>query len=132
MTKLFFKLTSSVAVLLSSATDVFAQPAVVNLPSADPGSLNLLFFLKFARTKTFVGNLISAFLPAVLGIAGFITVIFIVISGIQFITSSGNPEAAAGAKNRLIYALVGFALIVLAFAITQIIDKIFLGGTGVV
>lgn len=73
------------------------------------------------------GRFISAFLPAVLGILGFITVIFIVISGIQFVLSSGNPEAAAGARNRLIYALVGFALIVLAFAITQIINMLFLG-----
>src|SRR3990167_9288042 len=76
-------------------------------------------------------RIISEFLPAILGIAGFLTVIFIVISGIQFILSSGNPEAAAGAKNRLIFALVGFALIVLSFAIMAIVNRIFLGPTGV-
>lgn len=80
-------------------------------------------------------NLISLFitrlLPIVLGLAGFLTVIIIVISGIQFITSSGNPEAAAAARGRLIFALVGFTIIILAFAITQIVDRIFLGGTGV-
>ena len=76
------------------------------------------------------GSLITVFLPAIFSIAGFITVIIIVISGIQFITSSGNPEAAAAARGRLIFALVGFALIILAFAITKIIDTIFLGGTG--
>jgi len=77
------------------------------------------------------GRIISGFLPAILGIAGFLTVIFIVISGIQFILSSGNPEAAAGARNRLIFALVGFALIVLSFAILAIVNRIFLGPTGV-
>ena len=79
-----------------------------------------------------VGQLVSKILPIVLGLAGFLTVIIIVISGIQFITSSGNPEAAASARSRLIFALVGFVIIILAFAITQIIDRIFLGGSGVV
>lgn len=78
-----------------------------------------------------IGKLIGDILPIVLGIAGFLTVIFTIISGIQFVTSSGNPEAAAAARSRLIFALVGFALIILAFAITQIVDRIFLGGTGV-
>ena|SRR3972149_4362273 len=77
------------------------------------------------------GQIITGFLPAVFGIAGFLTVIFIVVSGIQFILSSGNPEAAATARNRLIFALVGFALIILAFAILQIVNRLFLGPTGV-
>ena len=82
--------------------------------------------------ENLVAKLISDILPIVLGLGGFLTVIIIVISGIQFITSSGNPEAAAAARSRLIFALVGFAIIILAFAITQIIDKIFLGGSGAV
>lgn len=74
-----------------------------------------------------VGTLISDILPIVLGLAGFITVIIIVISGIQFITSSGNPEAAGAARNRLIYAIIGFVVIILSFAILQIVNSIFLG-----
>ena len=78
-----------------------------------------------------IGQLVGAILPIVLGIAGFLTVIFVIISGIQFVTSSGNPEAAAAARSRLIFALVGFVIIILAFAITQIVDRIFLGTSGV-
>jgi len=78
-----------------------------------------------------IGKLIGDILPIVLGIAGFLTVIFVIISGIQFVTSSGNPEAAAAARSRLIFALVGFIVIILAFAITQIVDRIFLGGSGI-
>ena len=87
--------------------------------------------LKYSSPSTLITQVISDFLPAIFGIAGFLTVIFIVVSGIQFILSSGNPEAAAGAKNRLIFALVGFALIVLSFAILAIVNRIFLGPTGV-
>ena len=81
---------------------------------------------KFTRSGL-IGQILSQILPIVLGLAGFITVIMIVISGIQFITSSGNPEAAAAAKNRLVYAIIGFVVIILAFAILQIIDAVFLG-----
>ena len=82
--------------------------------------------------SNFVGALVTAILPLVLSIAGFFAVIVIVISGIQFISSSGNPEAAAAARGRLTFALVGFAVIVLAFLILQIIDRVFLRGSGAV
>lgn len=88
--------------------------------------------LKFSNQSTFIGDLVSKILPIILGLGGFVSVIIIVISGIQFITSSGNPEAAAAARNRLIFALIGFVIIILAFAITQIVARIFLGNSGVV
>ena len=77
-----------------------------------------------------IGQIITRFLDPILIIAGFVTVIIIVISGIQFVTSGGNPEAAAAARGRLTFAIIGFVIIVLAFAILQIIDEIFLG-TGI-
>lgn len=99
-----------------------------NIPSPYP--LPVSDFWGFGP-ETLVSNLVTAILPIVLGIAGFLTVIFIVISGIQFVTSSGNPEAAAAARSRLTFAIVGFVIIILAFAITQIVDRIFLGTSGV-
>ena len=87
--------------------------------------------LNFSNPATFISDLISKVLPFVMGVIGFLTVIIIVISGIQFITSSGNPEAANAARGRLTMAIVGFIIVILAFAITQIVDIIFLGGSGV-
>lgn len=75
----------------------------------------------------FIAELINRVLPYVFGIAGFIAVIMIVVSGIQFMTSSGNPEAAAAARGRLIFALIGFALIVLSYIVLQFVDQLFLG-----
>ena len=87
---------------------------------------------EFASGEGFIGTLITAILPIILSIGGFVAVIFIIISGIQFISSGGNPEAAAQARGRLIYAIIGFVIIILSFAILQIVDSIFLGGTGIV
>lgn len=96
---------------------VYAQ---LDLPPSPTG--------KFTRAGL-VGQIISGIIPVVLGIAGFITVIMIVISGIQFITSSGNPEAAGAARSRLIFAIIGFVVIILSFAILQVINSVFLGTT---
>lgn len=73
-----------------------------------------------------VGWAISNFLPIILTLAGFIAVIIIIISGIEFITSSGNPEAAGKARSRLTYAIIGFIVILLSFAALQIVDYLFL------
>lgn len=85
----------------------------------------------FNRSTRLITLLISRLLPVALGLAGFLTVIVIVISGIQFASSSGNPEAAAAARGRLTFALVGFGLIILSYAIARIVDRAFLGGSGI-
>ncbi|HSX18866.1 MAG TPA: hypothetical protein VLE91_01895 [Candidatus Saccharimonadales bacterium] len=74
-----------------------------------------------------VGRLLGDILPTILGIAGFLTVIIIVVAGIQFIASNGDPKAAEGAKGRLTYAIIGFVVIILSFAILQIVNALFLG-----
>lgn len=98
----------------------FSVLAATGLPPSDPES-------KGFTATNFIGKLISDFLPAIFAIAGFIAVIMIIISGIQFMTSSGNPEAAAAARGRLIFALIGFALIVLSYVVLQFVNQQFLG-----
>jgi Type IV secretion system pilin len=57
--------------------------------------------------------------------AGFAAVVIIVISGINFITSGGDTSKVAGARNTLINACIGLAIIVLADAIiTFIVSKV--------
>lgn len=104
---------------------------------ADAGCSNFIDCINPARDPTrfstgdgLVGTLVTAILPLVLVLGGFIAIIMIVISGIQFASSGGNPDAAAAARGRLTYALVGFVLLLLAFAITKAIDVVFLRGSG--
>ncbi|MCR4324721.1 MAG: pilin [Candidatus Curtissbacteria bacterium] len=85
--------------------------------------------LKFKKEQDLVPTLVEAALKVVLPIAGMITVLFIIFSGIQFITSGGNPEAVGKARGRLMYAIIGFVIILLAFAILQVVNRLFLGTT---
>ena len=66
-----------------------------------------------ALVKTIV-NIISF-------IAGMIAVILIVVSGIRFMTSGGDSQGAASARNMLIYAIVGLAIVALSQAIVHFV-----------
>jgi hypothetical protein len=57
----------------------------------------------------------------VLGLAGGIALLMIIIAGYKFMTSAGNPEALKGATEQLTSAIVGLLFIILSFVILQII-----------
>lgn len=52
---------------------------------------------------------------------GIIAVIVIVIGGILYMTSAGNPEKAKTAKNAIMYAVIGLVVTLMAFAITTLV-----------
>ena len=54
-------------------------------------------------------------------VTGLAAVIVIIISGLQYITSGGNPEKAASAKNILTYAVIGLLVAVLAQALVVLV-----------
>ena len=56
-----------------------------------------------------------------LSVAGIITLAFMVIAGIRYIISAGNPEKMKSAKDALFSAGYGLAIIVLAYTILSII-----------
>ena len=62
-------------------------------------------------------------LVTVYGWVGIIAVIVIVISGVRYIVSQGNPEAVKKAKSGILYASIGLIVTIAAFAITTLILK---------
>lgn len=57
--------------------------------------------------------------------AGVVAVVMIVIAGIQYITSSGDPNKAVTAKYAVYYSSIGLVIVLLAFAIVNIVLKAF-------
>jgi hypothetical protein len=55
-----------------------------------------------------------ALLDILLRVAGFIAIISIIIAGVGYITSSGNPENAAKARKRIYNSLIGLAIVFVA------------------
>jgi len=64
-------------------------------------------------------QLISDLINVLLFIVGALAVIMIIVSGILYITSSGDAGKIARAKNTLLYSVVGLVVAFVAFAIVN-------------
>lgn len=73
-------------------------------PSCDPPSKGLDSTIKS------ILNILSV-------TVGTVAVIMIIIGGLRYVTSAGNPEAAKGARNTIVYAVIGLVIV----SVSQII-----------
>lgn len=70
------------------------------------------------ETNTLISNTIQWFIA----MAGIVSAIFVVYGGISYITSSGEPSKLQSAKQMIIYALIGLAIVGFAEAITAFVS----------
>jgi hypothetical protein len=72
-----------------------------------------------------LGGLIRNILSVIFFFAGLLAFVYLLIGGLQWITSGGDQKAAASARDRITASLVGLIIIVAAFAITLVLEKVF-------
>ena len=60
-------------------------------------------------------------LSIVFTVTGSIALLIITLAGFRYITSQGNPQSISQAKNAIIYAAVGLAVSIGAFAIVNFV-----------
>ena len=70
-------------------------------------------------------KIVGQIVNALLYVLGAVAVIVIIIAGILFATSSGDPALITKAKNTLLYAVVGLIVAIMAYAIVNYVIKIF-------
>lgn len=58
---------------------------------------------------------------------GALAVIFIIVGGIQFATSAGDPKRIEVAKNTITYAVIGLVIAILSFAIVSFVKSQLMG-----
>ena len=68
-----------------------------------------------ADLLTAIGNVIKGFLVLV----GVVATIFLIIGGVQYLTSAGDEKKAATAKQTILYAIIGIIVIALSAAIVN-------------
>ncbi|MBQ3453099.1 hypothetical protein IJG28_02830 [Candidatus Saccharibacteria bacterium] len=77
-----------------------------------------------ARTECITpGTMITNAIQWVIGVAGVVAAIFIVIGGISYMTSAGDPGKLQKAKQTITYALIGLAIVALAEIITAFVTN---------
>ena len=69
------------------------------------------------------GELVTNTIQWFIGIAGVVSAIFVVYGGISYMTSSGDPGKLKKAKDTIMYALIGLAIVALAEAITAFVSN---------
>jgi uncharacterized membrane protein YidH (DUF202 family) len=68
-----------------------------------------------------VGKLIRTVINVLSVIIGAIAVVMIIIAGFRYITSGGKQESVTGAKNTILYAIVGLVIVALAQIIVHFV-----------
>lgn len=63
----------------------------------------------------------------ILWVVGVAAVIVIVVAGLKYVTSSGNPSAVSSAKTTILYAVIGLVIAITAYAIVNFVFKSFGG-----
>ena len=93
----------------------------------------MLKLLQVPESNTAVATTASSNLSKILNtgigvfiwVAGVLSVLFIILGGVQYITAGASKDGATKAKNTLIYALIGTVVVVLALVIRNyVLDKI--------
>lgn len=66
-------------------------------------------------------DLIKTIINVMSAVVGAISVIMIMIGGFRYITSGGDSNNVSGAKNTILYAIVGLIIVALAQVIVQFV-----------
>ena len=64
-------------------------------------------------------DVIVAILNSIIAVGGVVAVVYIIIGGYQYMTSTGDPSKIKKAKDTILYAVIGLIVCVLAFAIVN-------------
>lgn len=69
-------------------------------------------------------KIVANFLKWFLSVLGSMAMIMLIVAGIMYITSSGDPQKAASAKKMVMITLGGLILSLLSYSILVILDNI--------
>lgn len=63
----------------------------------------------------------SRLINVVIGVIGFVAVVVIILGGVQYTTSAGDPGKVKKAKDTILYGIIGLVVAILAFAIINFV-----------
>lgn len=75
-------------------------------------------------STTDISDVIINIINVVVGALGLVAVIFIVVGGVNYMTSAGDAGKIEKAKKTILYAVIGLVVAVLAFAIVNFAIRI--------
>ncbi len=114
---------AGLSTFVAAGSTVAAQSAQDGLDSAiPPGSENAIDIFES-------GGIFERVVNVLLFLVGAISVIMLIIGGIRYIVSAGDQNAVTGAKNTIMYAIVGIIVAVVAYGIVNFVLSRLYGNT---
>lgn len=111
-----------------SALVIVVLPQVANAQIIIPGSEETGLPGGTATNDNYILPIIEKMVEFVAVIIASLAVLMIVVSGIMYMTSGGDAQKTETAKKIMVYAVIGFVIAVLAYAIVILIGTT-VGGT---
>jgi hypothetical protein len=75
-----------------------------------------------AKTNLFGnGGIFTTVANTLIFLVGAISVIFLIIGGLRYVVSNGDAKAVEGAKNTILYAIVGVVVAVISYALVAFV-----------
>ena len=79
-----------------------------------------------ANTNDLMGT-VNTIINVIIGVIGFVAVVVIILGGVSYTTSAGDPGKVKKAKDTILYGIVGLVIALLAYAIVNFVLSSILG-----
>lgn len=103
------------AQILKIGEEAGGTPVIVEGPLNKPGQP------QFTNLASVVTNALQYIFP----IAGILLLLYLVWGGFSYLTSMGDAKKAEAARGILTNAIIGFAIIFVAYWLVQLVDYVF-------
>lgn len=107
-----------IKILILTTILTFLTPGIAL--AADP-----IQFTLTNRGFTNLGPLIGVVIQLIMFLAGLLFLAYLLIGGLSWITSNGDPKAVAAARSRITNAFIGLVIVASTYAIILIVEKVF-------
>lgn len=108
---------------LGSAITALLTPIQV-LATEQPKSSGAIQIEPPGKGFATIGNAIGNFFTIALVVAIILVLVMLIVGGYEWITSGGDKESVAKARNRIINALIGLVVLAVAFALAKLAGQI--------
>lgn len=129
--KLVALVTLTVTGLLALTTPAFAAANICEtIPKTIDGEPNPIWSSNGCdnQSKDKLKNMVINIINGIIAVLGLVAVIFIVVGGVQYMTSTGDSAKTKKAKDTILYAVIGMIVCVLAYAIVNFVILNIIGG----
>jgi hypothetical protein len=77
-----------------------------------------------------IGQLATSIISILLGLAGIVAVIFLIIGGYTWMTARGNEAQVVSGRKTVVNAIIGLIIVVMSYLIIQVITSFLVNGPG--